>query len=129
MRSRKIPFSEYKTKLVEIFDPVRFNAEDWIKAASKAGTKYFIITAKHHDRLAMYPSDAYPYDIRLTRFKRDPMRELRDAATKYRIKFGFYYSHVFDWEHPDAPCWRGVCPEVKGRILAIRAFFYMLYKR
>ena len=103
MRTRKIPLSEYKSKLVNTFYPVNFNAEEWIKAASEAGMKYFIVTAKHHDGFAMYPSDAYPYDIRLTRFKRDPMRELRDAATKYGIKFGFYYSHAFDWEHPDAP--------------------------
>ena len=31
------------------------------------------------------------------------MQELREAAKKYGIKFGFYYSHAFDWEHPDAP--------------------------
>ena len=103
MRARKIPLAEYKEKLVATFNPVNFNAEEWIKAAKQAGMKYFIITAKHHDGFAMYPSEAYPYDIRQTAFKRDPMRELRDAATKYGIKFGFYYSHAFDWEHPDAP--------------------------
>ena len=36
-------------------------------------------------------------------FKRDPMAELAAAAKKHGIKFGFYYSHAFDWEHPDAP--------------------------
>jgi hypothetical protein len=65
--------------------------------------RYFIVTAKHHDGFAMYFSDAYSYDMRMTQFNRDPMRELRDAAKKYNIKFGFYYSHAFDWEHPDAP--------------------------
>lgn len=64
---------------------------------------YFIITAKHHDGFAMYPSDAYPYDMRLTKYGKDPMEALRKAARKYGIKFGFYYSHAFDWEHPDAP--------------------------
>ncbi|MBV5314975.1 MAG: alpha-L-fucosidase [Prolixibacteraceae bacterium] len=103
MRARKIPLAEYKEKLVATFNPEEFNAEEWMKAAKQAGMKYFIITAKHHDGFAMYPSEAYPYDIRLTQFKRDPMRELREAATKYGIKFGFYYSHAFDWEHPDAP--------------------------
>ena len=51
----------------------------------------------------MYPSDAYPYDIRLSKFQKDPMEALSRAAKKYGIKFGFYYSHAFDWEHPDAP--------------------------
>ena len=103
MRSRQIPLAIYKEKLVATFNPVDFNAEEWMKAVKATGMKYFIITAKHHDGFAMFPSDAYPYDIRLTPFKRDPMLELRNAATKYGIKFGFYYSHAFDWEHPDAP--------------------------
>lgn len=66
--------------------------------------KFFVITAKHHDGFAMYPSDAYPFDIRQTQYKgKHFMKELRKAARKYGIKFGFYNSHAFDWEHPDAP--------------------------
>jgi len=103
MRSRKIPLAEYKEKVVATFNPVHFNAEEWIKNAKNAGMKYFIITAKHHDGFAMYPSKAYPFDIRQTKMNEDPMKSLRDAAKKYGLKFGFYYSHAFDWEHPDAP--------------------------
>lgn len=102
MRKEQIPLDEYKD-LVESFNPVDFDADEWMKTAADTGMKYFIITAKHHDGFAMFPSDAYPYDIRQTPFGRDPMRELRDAACKYGIKFGFYYSHAFDWEHPSAP--------------------------
>ena len=65
--------------------------------------KYFVITAKHHDGFAMNYSDVYPYDIRMTPFKRDPMDELSEACKKHGIPFGMYYSHAFDWEHPDAP--------------------------
>lgn len=103
MRSRKIPLAEYKEKVVATFDPAKFNATEWMKLASNAGMKYFIITAKHHDGFAMYPSNAYPFDIRQTKMQIDPMKELSAAAKKYGIKFGFYYSHAFDWEHPDAP--------------------------
>ncbi|KAA6349724.1 hypothetical protein EZS27_002884 [termite gut metagenome] len=103
MRSQKIPLAEYKKKLVEPFNPVDFNAEEWVRQAKDAGMRYMIITAKHHDGFALFVSDAYPYDIRMTRFKHDPMKDLREAARKYGLKFGFYYSHAFDWEHPDAP--------------------------
>lgn len=103
MRSRKIPLAEYKEKVVATFNPMLFNADAWMKAAADAGMKYYIITAKHHDGFAMYPSAAYPYDIRQTKMKLDPMKALSVAAKKYGIKFGFYYSHAFDWEHPDAP--------------------------
>lgn len=103
MRQAKIPLETYKKELVYPFNPSEFNADEWMQNAVAAGMKYFIITAKHHDGFALFYSDAYPYDIRMTQFKRDPMKELRNAARKYGIKFGFYYSHAFDWEHPDAP--------------------------
>ncbi|PXV66291.1 alpha-L-fucosidase [Dysgonomonas alginatilytica] len=103
MRKEKISLQEYKDKLVIPFNPVDFDADEWMRHAKEAGMRYFIITAKHHDGFAMYFSDAYPYDMRMTEYKKDPMKELRAAATKYGIKFGFYYSHAFDWEHPDAP--------------------------
>lgn len=103
MRSRTIPLTEYKEKVVETFNPILFNADEWMKHASDAGMRYFIITAKHHDGFAMYPSKAYPFDIKQTKMQQDPMKALSIAAKKYGIKFGFYYSHAFDWEHPDAP--------------------------
>ncbi len=103
MRKEKIPLEEYKREVVAPFNPVKFSADEWMKRVKETGMKYFIITAKHHDGFAMFFSDVYPYDMRLTKFDRDPMLELRNAAKKYGIKFGFYYSHAFDWENPDAP--------------------------
>ncbi len=103
MRARKIPLAEYKEKVVAKFNPVLFDADSWMKTAADAGMKYYIITSKHHDGFAMYPSVTYPYDIRQSKMIQDPMKALSLAAKKYGIKFGFYYSHAFDWEHPDAP--------------------------
>lgn len=103
MRKEKISRKEY-LELAHRFNPVQFNAEEWILHAKKAGMKYFIITAKHHDGFAMYASRFSDFDIRdQTPFQKDPMAELAAAAKKHGIKFGFYYSHAFDWEHPDAP--------------------------
>lgn len=104
MRIMKIPLEEYKEKLATTFNPVDFNADTWIKLAKDAGMKYFIITAKHHDGFAMYDSEVSDFNIvDLSAFHRDPMIELKEACKKYGIKFGFYYSHAFDWEHPNAP--------------------------
>ncbi len=103
MRKEKISRADY-LELAHRFNPVDFNADAWIAAAKKAGMHYFIITAKHHDGFAMYPSKVSDFNIsKQTPFKRDPMAELSTACKKYRVKFGFYYSHAFDWEHPDAP--------------------------
>ena len=104
MRINKIPRAVYQEKVVAIFNPVKFNADEWVKLIKSAGMKYLVITAKHHDGFAMFPSAATRYNIRdATPFKRDPMRELRDACRRNGIRFGFYYSHAFDWEHADAP--------------------------
>src|ERR1700722_6796187 len=104
MRLARIPLAVYKEKVVGQFDPENFDAEKWVALIKDAGMKYICITSKHHDGFAMWPSDVYKYDIRdNTKFKRDPMQELSDACHKAGIHFGFYYSHAFDWEHPDAP--------------------------
>ena len=104
MRIQKIPLAEYKAKVVAPFNPTKFNAEEWVKLIKSAGMGYLVITAKHHDGFAMWPSKVSKYNIRdATKFTRDPMKELADACRRNGIRFGFYYSHAFDWEDPDAP--------------------------
>jgi len=103
MRKAQIPLVNYIKELVLPFNPIDFDADEWMRTIRDAGMKYVVITAKHHDGFAMYFSDVYPYDMSLTKYNKDPMTALREAARKYDIKFGFYYSHAFDWEHPCAP--------------------------
>ena len=104
MRIQKIPRAEYVDRVVSVFNPIKFDAEHWVQLIKEAGMKYVIITAKHHDGFAMYPSSVTRYNIRdATPFKRDPMRELAEACRRHGIKFGFYYSHAIDWEHPNGP--------------------------
>ena len=103
MRAMKISLADYKTHFIDKFNPVKFDADEWVLLAKRAGMKFFVITAKHHDGFAINVSDVYPYDIRMTPFKRDPIAELRDACERHDLPFGLYYSHAFDWEHPDAP--------------------------
>ncbi|WP_316813756.1 alpha-L-fucosidase [Pedobacter heparinus] len=103
MRKEKISRADY-LDLAHTFNPLKFNAAEWISTAKKAGMRYFIITAKHHDGFAMYDSRVSGFNVvKQSPFKRDPMAELAAAAKKQGMKFGFYYSHAFDWEHPDAP--------------------------
>jgi alpha-L-fucosidase len=103
MRKEKISRSEY-LEFAHGFNPIHFDADRWVSDAKKAGMKYIIITSKHHDGFAMYDSKVSDYTIvRQTAFKKDPMAALSAACKRQGIKFGFYYSHAFDWEHPDAP--------------------------
>ncbi|HKH90222.1 MAG TPA: alpha-L-fucosidase [Gemmatimonadaceae bacterium] len=103
-RIRKIPAAEYRAEAVAKFEPVKFDADEWVRSARQAGMGYMIITAKHHDGFAMFDSEISDYDVvQATPWHRDPMRELRDAAKRQGLRFGFYYSHAFDWGDADAP--------------------------
>jgi alpha-L-fucosidase len=99
MNRGKIPMAEYQTYAKE-FNPVKFNAEEWVKLAKAAGQKYIIITSKHHDGFAMFDSKANDWNImKATPFKRDPLKELAAACKKEGIKLGFYYSQAQDWNN------------------------------
>ncbi len=103
-RALTITQDEYRRDAVEQFNPEHFDAEKWVSLVARSGAKMFAITAKHHDGFAMYDSAVSDYNIvRATPFGRDPMSELRDACRRHGLKFGFYYSHAFDWGEPHGP--------------------------
>jgi len=99
MHNEKIPASEYEP-LVGQFNPVKFNAGEWVSIAADAGQRYIVITSRHHDGFSMYDTALSDYKVTRTPFKRDPLRELADACARRRdIKLGFY-SSLLDWHHP-----------------------------
>ncbi len=94
-----IPNAEY-SKIAGVFNPIYFNADEWIRLARDCGMKYFVFTSKHHDGFAMFKS-ADPFNIvDATPFGRDVTAELAEACYKYGLKFGLYYSQELDWHHP-----------------------------
>jgi alpha-L-fucosidase len=101
MNRAKIPVKEYE-QLASQFNPVKFNAEQWVQMAEDAGMKYIVITSKHHDGFAMYHSAVSKYNIYdATPFHRDPLKELAEACARHKIRFGFYYSQAQDWHEPN----------------------------
>jgi alpha-L-fucosidase len=103
-RVLKIPIPEYRAEVAGHFNPTNFNADEWIRTARDAGMGYFIITSKHHDGFAMWPTKVNDYNVMdATPWHHDPMADLRAACKKYGVKFGFYYSHAFDWGNSNAP--------------------------
>jgi alpha-L-fucosidase len=104
MRVNKIPVEVYKNEVAAKFHPDAYDAKSWVRQMKAAGMQYVILTAKHHDGFAMWPSDVNKYNIRdVSHFQRDPLKELVDAAHAEGMHVGFYYSHAFDWEDPNAP--------------------------
>jgi alpha-L-fucosidase len=104
MRVNRIPLAEYKSEVAAKFQPNAFNAAEWVRTIKSAGMRYIIITAKHHDGFAIWPSTTNQYNIRdVSHFERDPLQELVTASRNQGMRVGFYYSHAFDWEDPNAP--------------------------
>ena len=109
MHSAHIPVADYAAYAGQ-FDPEQFNADQWVGYAKAAGMKYIVMTAKHHEGFAMFPTKVDDYNIAArTPFKRDPIGEMSAACRKAGIKFGVYYSQNLDWHHPGGgtagPAW------------------------
>jgi alpha-L-fucosidase len=100
MQTQEIPVPTYEW-LASAFNPVEFDAREWVDIARAAGVRYITITARHHDGFSMFASDATRYDIvDWTPFDRDPLLELAEECRRAGIKLFFYYSQL-DWHHPD----------------------------
>lgn len=100
MQNENIDYREYP-KIAADFNPVRFDAKEWVKAVKASGAKYITITSRHHDGFSMFGTKASDYNIvDATPFKRDPLKELSEACAQEGIKLHFYYSHL-DWGRTD----------------------------
>ncbi|MFC2760130.1 alpha-L-fucosidase [Hallella multisaccharivorax] len=95
----QIPDKVYRGKAREFSTP-RYNPDEWVRLAKEAGMRYLVITAKHHDGFALWDSKVSHFDVELTPGKKDLLAPLVKACRKYGLKYGFYYSHWEDWEHP-----------------------------
>ncbi|HVB02454.1 MAG TPA: alpha-L-fucosidase [Chitinophagaceae bacterium] len=96
MNDAQVPRHQYE-KLATRFDPVDFNAAQWVKIAKEAGIKYLVITTKHHDGFCMFNTRATRYNVvGATPWHKDPMAALSRACSSQGIRFCTYYS-VMDW--------------------------------
>ena len=94
------PSEEY-APLQKQFNPVKFDAEQWVRIAKEAGMKYIVITSKHHDGFCLFDSKLTDYDMTGTPYGKDLLKPLADACHKEGIKICWYHS-IMDWHHPDA---------------------------
>lgn len=94
--------NEAYQKYFEEFDPVAYDPGAWAKAAKKAGMKYAVLTAKHHDGFCLFDSKLTEYKSTNTKCGRDLVREFLDAFRAEGLKVGLYYS-LLDWHHADYP--------------------------
>ena len=98
-RRAEISTEDYEP-LMKTFNPVKYNAEQWVLLAKRAGMKYIVITSKHHDGFCLYDSKYSDWDMGGTPYKKDLLKPLAEACRKHGLKMCFYHS-ILDWHHPD----------------------------
>ena len=99
MNSARIPRHEYE-QLANQFNPVKYDPDEWVRIARKAGMKYIVITSKHHDGFCMFNTKATDYNIvKATPYHKDVLKMLSEACKRQGIRFCVYYS-IMDWHHP-----------------------------
>ena len=90
--SRRASGIEKYDALYKEFNPVKFNAVEWVAVAQAAGMKYIVLTAKHHDGFMLWDTKTGDYNIMNSPFKRDVVDELAKAARAAGIPFCVYFS-------------------------------------
>ena len=85
------------------FNPVKFDADAWVKAFRDAGAGYVTFTSRHHDGFSMFRTATSDYNIvDGTPFGRDVVAELAKACADKGLRFHLYYS-TLDWLREDYP--------------------------
>ena len=97
----KLTDEEYG-KYFEEFNPVDYDPKKWAKLAKKAGMKYMVLTAKHHDGFCLFDSGYTDFKATNTKCGRDLIKEYVEAVRAEGLKVGLYYS-LLDWHHEDYP--------------------------
>ncbi|HYO79876.1 MAG TPA: alpha-L-fucosidase [Bryobacteraceae bacterium] len=84
----------------EMFDPAH-----WADVFKRSGARYVVLTSKHHDGFALWPSEHAsrawnrPWNSTVAGPKRDLLGDLSDQVRKAGLRMGFYYS-LYEWYNP-----------------------------
>ncbi|RRJ97747.1 glycoside hydrolase [Opitutaceae bacterium TAV4] len=87
--------NEYWT-MAKDFNPQAYDPDKWLAAAKDAGFTYAVLTTKHHEGFAMWPSDVGDFNTRTYMGGKDLVRDYVDACRRHGLKVGLYFSGP-DW--------------------------------
>jgi alpha-L-fucosidase len=113
MNNEKITVKNY-TRLKDFFNPLDFNAAEWVSMAKNAGMKYITLITRHHDGFSMWNTKFSDFNIMNTPYKKDVVKMIADECHKQGIKLYLYYS-LLDWRRDDYPYTTGRTGQSSGR--------------
>jgi alpha-L-fucosidase len=99
--SSEVTVEDYYSRALQ-FAPAPGVAREWAALAARAGMRYAVLTTKHHDGFALWPTKQTDFSIAQTGYDGDLVGEYVDACREAGLRVGFYYS-LSDWHHPDYP--------------------------
>ncbi|MBF9066611.1 alpha-L-fucosidase [Streptacidiphilus fuscans] len=100
-----VPHDQYMAQLGR-FAAEKYDPQEWARLFAAAGAKYAVLTAKHHDGVALFDTRESDLSVvKRTPAGRDLVRGYVDALRDHGLKAGLYFSHS-DWNHPDYPTLR-----------------------
>lgn len=98
--NERIDTETYDGSYFARFDPDRYDPAAWADAAARAGMRYVVITAKHHEGFCLWDTACTDYKAPNTPAGRDLLLPLLHAFRARGIRTGLYYS-LLDWHHQD----------------------------
>jgi alpha-L-fucosidase len=113
MNNRSITKKNY-TRLLQVFNPIHFDAAKWVAAAKSAGMKYIVFITRHHDGFSNWNTKYSDWKITNTPYGKDVLKMLSDECQKQNMKLGLYYS-LLDWYRDDYPYETGRTGKGSGR--------------
>lgn len=113
MENRGINVKNY-TNLKDFFNPIDFNAAEYVSMAKNAGMKYITLITRHHDGFSMWDTKFSDFNIMNTPYKKDVVKMMADECHKQGIKLFLYYS-LLDWRREDYPHETGKTGKRSGR--------------
>lgn len=78
--------------MAKVFNPQDYDPDKWIKAAKEAGFTYAVLTTRHHEGFAMWPSNYGDFSTKNYMGGKDLIGPFVAACRKYGLKVGLYYS-------------------------------------
>ena len=84
--------NRYTNELPKTFNPVNFDARQWVRAAKQAGMKYLVFTTKHHNGYCMFDTQTTDFSIMHSPYGKDVTKMLVDACREEGLAVGFYFS-------------------------------------
>lgn len=113
MNNRNITVKNY-TRLKDFFNPIEFNAAQWVSMAKNAGMNYITLITRHHDGFSMWDTKASDFNIMNTPYHKDIVKMIADECHKQNVKLFLYYS-LLDWRRDDYSYWTGRTGKGTGR--------------